>query len=114
MTKLVRLDPRYWPLDDFGSGHEVAVTKPNVSGARWTFDGNAQRPTFAPSINLKINTPDMGKDYRPDRPSTVCHHFIRDGRIQFLADCTHALRGKTVDLPDIPAGRYLSCEPVRT
>ena len=33
----------------------------------------------------------------------VCHTFVTDGRIQFLSDCTHALAGQTVDLPDIPA-----------
>lgn len=26
--------------------------------------------------------------------------FIRDGQIQFLGDCTHALAGKTVPLPE--------------
>jgi hypothetical protein len=26
--------------------------------------------------------------------------FVTDGRIQFLGDCTHALAGQTVDLPD--------------
>ena len=30
-----------------------------------------------------------------------CHSFVTDGRIQFLSDCTHALAGQTVDLPDI-------------
>jgi hypothetical protein len=29
-----------------------------------------------------------------------CHSFIRDGKIQFLADCFHELAGKTVDIPD--------------
>ena len=119
MAKLVRLDPKYWPLDDYGywcpgckSGHEIAVTKANPSGARWSFNGDGQRPTFSPSLHLKVNTPDMGPRYQPDIGSTVCHCFIRDGKIQFLGDCTHALRGQTVDLPEIPAGRYLSCEPV--
>jgi hypothetical protein len=117
MSKLCRLDPKYWPLEDFGywcpgcnCGHEIAVTKKNASNASWTFNGNFQRPTFSPSLNLKINTPDMGARYQPDIASTVCHCFIRDGRIEFLADCTHALRGQTVDLPDIPPGKYLSCE----
>lgn len=32
----------------------------------------------------------------------VCHSFVTDGRIQFLADCTHDLAGLTVDLPDFP------------
>ncbi len=117
MAKMVRLDQKYWPSDDFGywcpgckSGHEIAVTKTNASRASWTFNGDANRPTFSPSINLKINTPDMGAHYQPDIASTVCHHFIRDGKIQFLGDCTHALRGQTVDLPDIPPGVYMTSE----
>ena len=32
----------------------------------------------------------------------ACHTFVTDGRIQFLGDCTHALAGQTVDLPDWP------------
>ena len=27
--------------------------------------------------------------------------FVTDGKIQFLGDCTHALAGQTVDLPDM-------------
>ena len=117
MAKLVRLDRHYYPRGGFGhwcpgcnSGHEITVDEPNSSGARWTFDGNVKAPTFSPSINLKINTPDMGKHYQPDVASTVCHYFIRAGKIQFLGDCTHALRGQTVDLPDIPEGRYITGE----
>lgn len=117
MSRLVRLNPEYWPLEDFGywcpgcdSGHEIAVSKKNGSGAGWAFNGNFQSPTFSPSLHLKINTPDMGKYYQPNVASTVCHCFIRDGKIQFLSDCTHALRGQTVDLPEIPDGKYLTCE----
>lgn len=35
-------------------------------------------------------------------PPAVCHSFIRDGQIQFLSDCTHALAGQTVPLPAWP------------
>jgi hypothetical protein len=27
--------------------------------------------------------------------------FVREDRIEFLSDCTHALAGETVDLPPI-------------
>jgi hypothetical protein len=30
--------------------------------------------------------------------STRCHIFVRDGKIQFLNDCTHELAGKTVPM----------------
>lgn len=29
-----------------------------------------------------------------------CHSFVTSGQIQFLGDCTHALVGQTVELPD--------------
>ena len=118
MSKLVRLDPHYWPLSDYGhwcpgcgSMHEIAVTKKNSSGASWTFDGNFSLPTFSPSINRRVNTRDM-KEYQPDAGSSVCHYFIRAGKIQYQGDCTHQLRGLTVDLPDFPSDRHLSCERV--
>jgi hypothetical protein len=117
MTKLVKLDTHYWELGGYGHwcpgcdcGHEINVDKPNYCGAKWTFDGNTQSPTFSPSINMKINTPDMGERYQPDIASTVCHYFIRAGQIQFCGDCTHALKGQTVPLPDVPEGAYHSCE----
>lgn len=31
-----------------------------------------------------------------------CHSFVVDGRMQFLGDCTHALAGQMVDIPDWP------------
>jgi hypothetical protein len=41
----------------------------------------------------------------PDAPSPFtcqrCHSFLVDGQIQFLGDCTHALAGQTVPLPEI-------------
>lgn len=33
-------------------------------------------------------------------PPHVCHSFVRDGRIEFLSDCTHALAGQTVELSE--------------
>lgn len=117
MAKLVRPDPKYWPDDDYGywcpgcnAMHEIPVSKPSHRGHQWSFDGNLQRPTFAPSINYRVNTPDMGEHYQPDIGSTVCHHFVRAGQIQFLGDCTHALAGQTVDLPDFPADKHFTCE----
>lgn len=82
--------------------HGFAVTKPFRNGAKWSFDGNMQVPTFSPSMNIRINTPDMGEHYQPDIESSVCHYFLKGGQIQYLPDCTHALKGKTVPLPELP------------
>lgn len=58
---------------------------------RWTFDGNEQAPTFSPSLLLKQED---GWRFR-------CHSFVQGGKIVFLDDCTHAMRGQTVDLPEL-------------
>lgn len=67
--------------------HPIAVDKPFENGARWTFNLDAERPTFAPSINC------VGQ----------CHYFITDGQIIFCSDSKLALAGKAVTLPDWPA-----------
>ena len=68
-------------------------THPEPGRASWTFDGNYDLPTLSPSL-LRTNRDAEGM------PVEVCHSFITDGRIQFLADCTHSLAGQTVDLPE--------------
>lgn len=57
--------------------------------SRWTFNGDIENPTFSPS--LLVNGSDS---------ATRCHSFVTDGKIQFLDDCWHELKGKIVDLPD--------------
>lgn len=100
--------------------HQVRVREDgqNVSPS-WGYNGNPDAPTFTPSILAHFTRLDMEDDeldrvlaeYKlPEdcerlladkRVSVVCHSFVTDGRIQFLSDCTHALAGQTVDLPDL-------------
>lgn len=61
----------------------------------WTFNGDCDKPTFQPSILVRAPDPDA-----PGQYVRVCHSFVTNGRIQFLSDCTHALSGQTVDLPE--------------
>lgn len=75
----------------------VIPTKPHERG--WDFDGNEASPTFAPSILVRY-TPGDPDD--KDNPPSVCHSFVRAGRIEFLGDCNHALAGQTVPLLEIP------------
>lgn len=80
-----------------------------VGSGGWQWNGDVKRPTTAPSILVRSghHAPHWklgdncwcGKDY--GYTCTVCHSFLKDGRIEFLNDCTHALAGKTVDLADI-------------
>lgn len=58
----------------------------------WSFNGDVDSPTLNPSILVR------GRDQTGD---TRCHSYVKDGQIQFLPDCTHALAGKTVALETI-------------
>lgn len=80
--------------------HHIAVTEPNHCGARWSFDGNVNAPTFSPSIN--ISSPEHTFADGVKIPAERCHYFLKAGQLQFLGDCTHALAGKTVPLPELP------------
>jgi hypothetical protein len=75
----------------------VIPTKPHERG--WDFNGNEASPTFGPSILVHEVTKIDGTIFSPR-----CHSFVRDGRIQFLSDSGHALKGQTVDLPDVESG----------
>lgn len=77
-----------------GESH-VVPTKPTARG--WDFNGSLERPTISPSLLVTYR----GVDDDGSRVETRCHSFVRDGRIEFLSDCTHALAGQTVDLPEI-------------
>lgn len=64
-------------------------------GHSWQFNGDLERPTFTPSMNVLLPSKDNGGW------ETHCHSFVTDGRIQFLGDCKHKMAGQTVDLPEI-------------
>ena len=83
-----------------GQMHGFAVDQPFRNGARWTFNGDGNCPTFSPSMNIAVGP-------FPDGRLERCHYFLKGGQIQYLGDCTHAMAGQTVDLPDIPRERLL-------
>ena len=70
----------------------------------WTFDGNMESPTFGPSIRCFTTetTDDNDKPLPHPVERTLCHYFIKAGKIEFCGDSPHALAGRTVDLPDWP------------
>lgn len=87
--------------------HGISVKK--LGGAGWDWDGNVDAPTFNPSILVTSKRRMTEEEYarviggeKIDLPDTCCHSFVRAGQIQFLGDCTHALAGQTVQMPDLP------------
>ena len=83
------------PVDWTPPGYERS---PHAHGNPWGFNGSLDFPTFTPSV---LSQWDEWQGEGVPAKRHVCHSFVRDGRIQFLGDCTHALKGQTVDLPEI-------------
>jgi len=103
------------------AGNGVAFWCPGCDAAHairsdvWTWNGDVNKPTFSPSVLVTGGhyTPGHEGDCwctynakHPEDPAPFkcerCHSFVRDGQIQFLGDCTHALAGQTVALPPWP------------
>lgn len=98
-----------------GCGDDHVLPTTAGHGAQWSWNGDLARPTFNPS--LLVRSGHYARHHEPGdscwctyvpangKPSPfscyTCHSFIRGGRIQFLSDCTHALAGQTVDLPEL-------------
>lgn len=94
--------PAHW-CPGCNDWHHFAVDNPFRNGARWTWNGDVNAPTFEPSMNIRIGPMPAVPEGRPDAGQIkVCHYFLRNGQIEFLSDCTHALAGQTVPLPDLP------------
>lgn len=66
----------------------------HVFDSRWEFNGDFNDPTFTPSMLARHPSPNGGYDH-------VCHSFVRNGKIEFLSDCTHELAGQTIELPEL-------------
>jgi len=76
---------------------------------RWNFNGNMERPTFAPSVRITgVKRIINGKEWTWEFDENgapkqyVCHYFITDGKIIYCPDSTHSQSGMTIDLPEIP------------
>lgn len=54
----------------------------------WSWNEDFEKPTISPSIRVQ-------------QPPSICHSFVREGKIEYCKDSTHELAGQTVDLPEI-------------
>lgn len=83
---------------------EVHAIRIQGGPTTWTFDGDYQKPTFAPSILIFVDDDEDEHGNKLPAPvrRTLCHYFIRLGRIEYCGDSPHKLSGQMVDLPDWP------------
>lgn len=98
--------------------HHVNVDGRAPAGKSWHWNGDLDHVTLEPSLLCRSidlarmseadeaeyirQTKEHGTEWvlthSPFR--TVCHSFVRNGQIQYLADCTHHLAGLTVPIPE--------------
>jgi hypothetical protein len=84
-----------------GLSHSFRTESPTRGLPMWTFNGDVERPTFSPSILVQWGKPQKtAEGERLPNIDMRCHSYVREGRIEFLSDCSHHLAGKTVDLPE--------------
>ena len=63
----------------------------HIVDSRWILDADTAAPTLTPSVLVQ------------DQRGNVCHLHLSRGIVTYLADCTHALKGTAIPLPDFPA-----------
>lgn len=70
----------------------------------WTWNGSTEAPTLRPSV-LTTGRNFLGGEPtdKANWPEFRCHTWINDGKAQFLDDCSHEHRGKTLDLLEASA-----------
>jgi hypothetical protein len=68
--------------------HAVWVNEPNdLTGSKWNWNGDMERPTFTPSILVRGGSNDMR-----------CHSFVTNGTISYCSDSKHRLAGQSAAL----------------
>lgn len=70
--------------------HPYNINHTNPS-RNWSFNNDFEKPSFSPSLRVLDG-----------RGQTLCHLYVKEGRIEYCSDCPHHLHGQTIDLPDIP------------
>lgn len=91
--------------------HSVPVTGDNC----WDLSGTSDAPTLSPSLSTTSGHytpgwkgPDCWCTYNATTTPKVpfecskCHLLLTNGMLIYLSDTTHALKGKTIPLPEFP------------
>jgi hypothetical protein len=74
--------------------HCFRIEHPQNEGRpTWKFDGSVETPSFHPSMRLFTGP--------KNSPKTICHYFVKAGRIEYCEDSPHRLRGQKRELLDV-------------
>lgn len=72
-----------------GRGHAIDIHAVSRDGKVVGWDGDIWRPT-------------IGEPVLHEKDGAVCEYLLRAGVLLFFQNCTHALKGQQVPLPDYP------------
>jgi hypothetical protein len=82
------------PVEDGHLAYCSGCKQSHLIPIRWQFNGDLNKPTFAPSLLINIEFTD------PSKPKYVCHSFVTDGKWQYCSDSTHELAGQIIEMED--------------
>lgn len=109
-AKLIEGDHLVFYCPGCRGNHHVGVA-PNNEGKRWGWNGSLESPSLFPSVLNRsghfvpnqVQPPNC--EYCKDAEKegyasmcSICHIFVKEGKIEFLTDCTHDHAGKTVEM----------------
>ena len=66
------------------------VVKVDGLGSCWGWNCSITDPTLTPSIKVTMRQPE----------ERICHSFVENGKIRYLSDCWHDLKGQVSEIPD--------------
>lgn len=98
--------------------HGVPVHVDGEPPNGWHWNGNKDKPTFHPSLGVSSYHMDppyvfgLPKPKEQRRVDTMCHFYVINGQIVFLADCTHQYAGQTVDMVKLAAVNMADTPPI--
>ena len=76
-----------------GQHHVVKIGK-TQDGRGWEWNGDVNKPTVWPSLNIHGENKEEGLRY-------VCHFIVSEGNLIYVNDCTHKLVGSVVPIPPL-------------
>ncbi|WP_345971550.1 DUF6527 family protein [Sulfurimonas sp. HSL1-6] len=74
---------------------QVQLRGSRADTGNWSWNGDTEKPTLKPSVLLGP------VPWGPEMKIYRSHSFINDGMVKYLDDCSHDLKGQTVELLEV-------------
>jgi hypothetical protein len=89
--------------------HQIWTSEAKGKSFCWTWNGSIESPTFRASLLVQYHkwTPPVTSEnheewkknpWEQKQVEHICHSYITEGKIEYLSDCTHDLKGQTIEM----------------